>query len=176
MPERTEFQTVDAGPPTQPSLDAMPDPFDRPGGREPAPYARPSTDAYPPTLPFVRLADGADAITPAAPEPVAVPAQYHYLKRWTFVLVLIGVWVPAAAAGLGLYYLWFTSVDKTMPVFLLLVFVAVCAVTGVLLSTVEGKPLVTAVAFALLSATGAATAAAAFLHGAYFFQWIDRPG
>src|SRR4051812_45061661 len=135
------------------------------------PHVRHSFDEHPSTEPFISV----PVLTNAAPEPVVVQGLDHLLKRWTFVLVLIGVWVPAAAAGLGLYYLWFTSIDKTMPVFLLLVFLMVCTVLGLLLSTVEGKPLVAAVAFALLSAPGAATAAAAVLHGAYYFQWVDRP-
>ena len=121
------------------------------------------------------MTDGPELPAVPAAEPVEVPSQFHFLKRWTFVLVLIGVWIPAAAAGVGLYYLWFTSVDKTLPVFLLLVFLLVCTVLGLLLSMVEGKPLVSAVALALLSAPGAATAAAAVLHGAYYFQWIERP-
>lgn len=113
--------------------------------------------------------------TAAPAQPVAVPAQLHFLKRWTFVLVLIGVWIPSAAIGVGIYYMWFTSVDKTLPVFLLLIFLAVCTVVGLQLAMVENKPLVSAVALALLSAPMAATSAAAVLHGAYYFQWIERP-
>ncbi len=167
---------VDAGPPTQPSLDARPDPFEPLAAeREPARNGHLPFDEHPPTEPFDKPADKPP---PAAATPVVVPGQYHhhYVKRWAFVLVLIAVWLPAAAIGLGLYYLWFNSIDKTMPVFLLLIFLVVCTVAGLLLAMVERKPLVTAVALALLSAPGAATAAAAVLHGAYFFQWIDRPG
>jgi len=109
-------------------------------------------------------------------QPVSVPGHYHYLKRWTYVLVLAGVWLPAAAAGLALYYWWFRSLDKAWPLFVVLVVVIACTVGGLLLALVEGKPLVTAVALAVMSAAFAATAAAAVLHGAYFFQWIERPG
>ena len=105
---------------------------------------------------------------------VVVPGQYRYLKRWTFVLVLIGVWVPAAVVGLGLYYYWFHSLHKTPAVFVVLMFVIVCTLAAQLLAMVEQKPLVTAVSMALLSAPFAATAAAAALYGAYVFHWIPR--
>ena len=50
---------------------------------------------------------------PSPHEPRRVPATDQYLKRWTFVLVVAGVWIVAAAIGLGLYYWWFHSIDKT---------------------------------------------------------------
>lgn len=124
------------------------------------------------------------AMVPA--QPVAVPAgrhrrklpsgEYHYLTRWTFVLMLAAVWLPAAVGGAALYYWWFHSLDKTWPLFVALLVVVVCAVSGLLLVMVEDKPLVTGLGLALMSVLFAATAGAALLHGAYFFQWIDRPG
>ena len=54
-----------------------------------------------------------------------VASNYQYLKRWKFVLSVAAVWVFAAAAGWGLYYWWFHSIDKTPPVFVVLLFVVV---------------------------------------------------
>lgn len=112
---------------------------------------------------------------PAAPaQPEVVPGTYQYLKRWTFVLVVAGVWIVAAACGLGLYYWWFHSLDKTPPVFVVLVFVIVCTVGGLLTAMVYNKPLVSAVAIGLMSAPLAALGGAAVLHGTYFCQHVSR--
>jgi peptidoglycan/LPS O-acetylase OafA/YrhL len=108
---------------------------------------------------------------PAEPEP-AQP-HVHGVKRWIFVAVLVVVWIPAAAAGVGLYYWWFQSVDKTWPVFVVLIFVGVCTVCALLAAMVNDKPLVSALALALMAAPLAAVAAAAVLHGTYF---CDRVG
>ena len=70
-----------------------------------------------------------------------VPGTYQYLKRWTFVLVVAGVWIIGAAIGLGLYYWWFHSLDKTQPVFVVLIFLMVCSVGGVLIAMVNNKPM-----------------------------------
>jgi hypothetical protein len=106
--------------------------------------------------------------------PELVPGTDQYLKRWMFALVVAGVWTVAAVVGLALYEWWFQSVDKTGPVFVLLVYLVVCTVAGLLVAMVQNKPLVSAVAIALMSAPLASTAAAAALYGAYVFQWIDR--
>jgi hypothetical protein len=103
-----------------------------------------------------------------------VPGTYQYLKRWTFVLVVAGVWIVGAACGLGLYYWWFHSLDKTMPVFVVVLFLMACTVGGLLTAMVGRKPVVAAVAIALMSAPLAATAAAAVLHGTYFCQHVSR--
>ena len=65
---------------------------------------------------------------PVPAQPAVVPGTFQFLKRWTFVLVVTGVWTLAAACGVGLYYWWFHSLDKTPPVFVVLVFVIVCTV------------------------------------------------
>jgi len=88
--------------------------------------------------------------------------------------VVAGVWIVAAAAGLGLYHWWFHSLDKTPPVFVVLVFVMVCAVGGLLAAMVINKPLVSALAIGLMSAPLAATGAAAVLHGLYFCDRVSR--
>jgi hypothetical protein len=166
----------DAGPETQPSLQAHPDPLEPLAAhREPS-----SMGAFEAVLTAEETRSAADTEAPAqlrppAPaQPVVVPGQYHYLKRWTFVLVLAAVWIPAAAIGAALYYEWYHSIDKTLSVFLVLVLIVVCAVAGLLTAMVERKPLVAAVAIAVMSAPFASTAAAAALYGAYVFDWIAR--
>jgi hypothetical protein len=111
---------------------------------------------------------------PAPAHPEVVPGTYQYLKRWTFVVVVAGVWIVAAACGLGLYYWWFHSLDKTPPVFVVLIFLIVCTVGSLLTAMVNNKPLVSALAIALMSAPLAAMGAAAVLHGLYFCDRVSR--
>ena len=108
-------------------------------------------------------------------QPVVVPGAYQFVKRWKFALIVAGVWVLAAAAGAGFYYWWYTAMDKTLPVLGILVYLMVCMVASMLGSMVPNRPQVTALAIALMSAPLASTAAAAVLHGAFFFEWITRP-
>lgn len=75
---------------------------------------------------------------------------------------------------LGLYYYWYQSVDKTWPVFAALAYVVVTTVGALLASTAQRKPVVSALAIALMSAPVAAMAAAAVFYGAYVFGWIAR--
>jgi hypothetical protein len=108
--------------------------------------------------------------------PVAAPPaepRVYGLNRWFFAAVLVVVWIPAAAAGVGLYYWWFHSVDKTWPVFVVLIFVGVCTLCALLTAMVNDKPLVSTLALAVMAAPLAAVAAAAVLHGTYF---CDRVG
>ncbi|OBA75321.1 hypothetical protein A5641_25145 [Mycobacterium sp. 1554424.7] len=101
-------------------------------------------------------------------QPVAVPGRYHYLRWWHLVLMLLGVWIVAGVVGLGLFYWWYHSVDKTPAVFTVLVYVVVCAVGGVLLAMAEGKLAISALALAVMSAPFASVAAAAPLYGYYY--------
>jgi hypothetical protein len=122
-------------------------------------------------------ANGADTPTGPLPPvvlPEVVEGTYRYLKRWTFVLVVAGVWILGGACGWGLYYWWFHSLDKTPPVFVVLIFVIVCTVGAVLAAMVVDKPLVAALAIGLMSAPLAALGAAAVLHGTYFCQHVSR--
>jgi len=48
-------------------------------------------------------------------------------------------------------------------------------VASLMVSMVPNRPQVTALAIALMAAPLASMAAAAVLHGAYFFEWIARP-
>lgn len=111
---------------------------------------------------------------PVPPPPLVVPGSYQYLKRWTFVAVVACVWIAAAAAGWGLYYWWFHSIDKTAPVFVVLVFVVICTVAGVLLAMVPDRPAVSGLAIAVMSAPLSATAGAAVLHGLNFCEYASR--
>ena len=144
------------------------------------------TEPYLPTFDTGAFPSVADPVQPlvADPEPsgpipapaqsVAVPGTYPYLKRWTFVLVVAGVWIVAAAIGLGLYYWWFHSLDKTQPVFVVLIFLTVCSVGSVLIAMVNNKPVVSALGIALMSAPLAAMSGAAVLHGLYFCDRVSR--
>lgn len=124
---------------------------------------------------FLRTVNGHVLPTAVPAKPVVVPSSYLFVKRWKFALVVALVWLLAAAAGLGCYYWWYTAMDKTLPVFGILMFIGACAVAGILTSLVPDRPQVTALAIALMSSPLAATAAAAVLHGAYYFEWIARP-
>jgi hypothetical protein len=99
---------------------------------------------------------------------VTVPGRYLYLKWWKLALVLLGVWMAVAEVGLGLFYWWYHSIDKTPVVFMVLVYLVVCAVGGVMLAMVQGRPLITALSFAVMSAPFASIAAAAPLYGYYY--------
>ena len=167
MPEQqdretpTGEQTAPHPPPTLDTGDfaAQPQPQ-----AEAPPWKPPSvTEEAPPSEP---LGIGA--------HPVVVAGSYQYLKRWTFVLVVVGVWIAAAAIGLGLYYWWYNSIDKTPAVFVVMVYIIVCAVGSLVIAMVANKPLMTALAIALMSAPLASTGAAAALYGAYVFGWIAR--
>ena len=170
-PTRKEPETTDAGPdtlsgePTQPyaptftgDFRAQPEPV-RPQAPEPEPAIAEEAPSGP---------------LPAPAQPEAVPGTCQYLKRWAFVLVVAGVWIVAAASGLGLYNWWFHSLDKTPPVFVVLIFLIVCTVGSVLTAMVNHKPLVSTLAIGLMSAPLAATGAAAVLHGLYFCDRVSR--
>jgi hypothetical protein len=162
VPDSASPDTL-TGEPTQPYLPT----FDT--GQFPAPPD--------PLQPLVADRDPVDAPTgplPAVVHPEVVAGTYHHLKRWTFVGVVAGVWIVAAACGLGLYHWWFHSLDKTPPVFVVLLFVVVCTVGGLLTAMVDNKPLVSAVSIALMSAPLAALGGAAVLHGLYFCERVSR--
>jgi hypothetical protein len=171
-------EPVDPGPETQPSLEARPDPLEPPTVHpEPKPPPEPVRTAVEPAETAEPQAPPKEAPSeplPAPAQPVVVRGQYHYLTRWTFVLVLVGVWIPAALIGVALYYYWFHAPHKTPAVFAVLMFIVVCTLGAQLLAMVEHKPLVTAVSIALLASPFAATAAAAALYGAYASHWIHR--
>ncbi|OBG80543.1 hypothetical protein A5699_10960 [Mycobacterium sp. E802] len=137
---------------------------------DPSPVA-----AEAPAAPEPPASDDAPSAPLAAPAPsIVVEGSYLYVKWWTFVGVLAGVWFISAAAGAGLYYYWFESGDKTWPVFVVLTYVVVTTVGALLASTAQRRPVISALAIALMSAPLAAMAAAAVFYGAYVFGWIAR--
>jgi hypothetical protein len=124
----------------------------------------------PPLEPIPVPASTSSEPIPAPAQPVAVPGRYYFLKWWKLVLVIAAVWVVAAAIGFGLFYWWYHSIDKTPAVFVVLVYVVVCTVGGLMLAMVPDRPLLSALAIALLSALFASVAAAAPLYGYYYCQ------
>lgn len=109
----------------------------------------------------------AGLMTPPA-QSVTVPGRYSYLKWWKLVLVILGVWLVAAPIGLGLFYWWYHALNKTPALFVVLVYVVVCTVGSLMLAMVPGKPLLTALAIAMMSAVFASVAGAAPLYGHYY--------
>lgn len=132
----------------------------------PTPAAEPAADDAPKSEPIH-----------APAQPITVPGRYHYLKWWQFVLMLVAVWVPAAAIGPGLFYWWTqdSSAHKTPVVFVTLVYVVACTVAGLMLAMVPDRPLVSALAIAMMSAVFASVAAAAPFYGAFFCDHIQGP-
>ena len=140
-------------------------------GSQPLPVSKVEDKADPPPEP-PEPPEAAVAPEPTEPAvtPVTVPGRYQYLKWWKLVLVIAGVWIAAAEVGLSLFYWWFHTIDKTGPVFMVLVYVATCTVAGVLLAMVQGKPLISALALGVMTGPFASVLAAAPLYGYYFCQ------
>jgi hypothetical protein len=119
-----------------------------------------------------------------APPSEAIPAssitasgQYLYLKWWKFILMLLAVWIPAGGIGAGLFYWWShdNSRHKTAVVFAVLVFVVVSTVAGVILAMVADRPLVSALAIAMISAVFAGVVGAAPVYGKFYCEHSQRP-
>jgi hypothetical protein len=106
--------------------------------------------------------------------PVAVPGRYQYVKWWKLLLVILGVWFAAAEVGLSLFYWWFHTVDKTAAVYTVLVYVVACVVAGVILAMVQGRPMMSALALAVMSGPFASVAAAAPLYGYYYCERVGH--
>ncbi len=145
--------------------------FDDDTGSQPIPLAaaegKPAERA--PEPPAAAAAPG-DEAGGLPVQPIAVPGRYLYLKWWQLVLVLLGVWAVSCPVGLGLFYWWHHSANKTAAAFTVLVYVAACAVGGVLLAMAEGRALLSALSLAVMSAPFASVAAAAPLYGYYFCE------
>lgn len=153
----------------------MPDHYIDTAAPETEPDLAPIFDTGPHPAPLPGRFESNPDVTPVSTQPRSVPAasvvvsgQDHFLKWWQLVLVLGAVWIPAAAVGLGLFAWWYSLVDKTPAVFVVGVYVAVCIVAALILAIVGDKPLVSALAIALLSAVFASAVAAAPLYGHYF--------
>ncbi|AFM15390.1 hypothetical protein Mycch_0572 [Mycolicibacterium chubuense NBB4] len=140
----------------------------------PGEHTQPFTPEFTGAFAAAGVLDEPAAPTPHTAAPVVVPGVPQFISRWKFVLVVAGVWIVAAAAGLGLYYWWYHALDKTMPVFVTLVYLIACIVASLLTAMVQHKPAVSAMAIAMMAAPLASTAAAAVLYGGYVFGWITR--
>ncbi|CAM4241782.1 Protein Rv0461 [Mycobacterium senriense] len=120
-------------------------------------------------------AGGPEPVESVGPvQPVNVPGRYLYLKWWKLAMVLLGVWAAAAVIGLGLFYWWYHSVDKTAVLFVVLVYVVVCIVGGVMLAMTPGRPLISALSVAMMSGPFAALVAAAPLYGYYHCERVGH--
>ncbi|OBK83544.1 hypothetical protein [Mycolicibacter sinensis] len=148
-----------------PSFDTGPHPTPLPApadDREPEPESQPGPALISPPTPV------------KPPKPVAVAGQFRFLKWWHLALVLLAVWIPAAGIGLGLFSWWYSLADKTPAVFVVVLYAAGCIVAGLIVAMVGEKPLLAAVAIALMSAVFASAVAAAPLYGHYFCQHVER--
>ncbi|HVQ98327.1 MAG TPA: hypothetical protein VMS16_05885 [Mycobacterium sp.] len=102
---------------------------------------------------------------PPPVQPVTVPGRYYYLRWWKFVLLLIGVWIVAAALGLVLFSWWYQADNKTPALFVVLVYTMMTTVGALMLAMIPGRPLLSALAIALSSAVFASLAAVAPVYG-----------
>jgi hypothetical protein len=137
-------------------------------GSQPIPVAEPEKPDRPATSEEPPEQEPTAGSAGAPVQSVTVPGRYRYLKWWQLALVLLGVWVVAAVLGLGLFYWWYHSADKTAAVFMVLVYVVACTVGGVLLAMAESKPVISALSLAVMSGPFASVAAAAPLYGFYY--------
>jgi hypothetical protein len=106
--------------------------------------------------------------------PVAVPGRYQYVKWWQLLLVILGVWFAAAQVGLSLFYWWYHTDDKTAAVYMVLIYVVVCVVAAVIMAMVQGRPMMSALALAVMSGPFASVAAAAPLYGYYYCERVGH--
>jgi hypothetical protein len=159
-----------------PSFETGPHPTPLPGppdGPEPEPAF--GLEAEPaPDEPEAGAAPAKPSKSAMSSKSVVLAGQYRFLKWWQLALVLLAVWIPAAGIGLGLFSWWYSVADKTPAVFVVVVYAAVCIVAGLILAMVGERPLVSAVAIALMSAVFASAVAAAPLYGHYFCQHVSR--
>ncbi|HYB34491.1 MAG TPA: hypothetical protein VEF72_00920 [Mycobacterium sp.] len=157
---------------------SMPQLKEQPKGADPSATAGPQVDpaaGAPPSEPIPAQSVPTAAAPPSEPIPapaqsITVPGRYYYLKWWKLVLVIAGVWVVTAAIGLGLFYWWYHSINKTPAVFVVLIYIVVCTVSGLMLAMVQDRPLLSALGIAVMSALFASVAAAAPLYGYYYCQ------
>ena len=133
----------------------------------------PFTPTFTGQLPTLTDEPPSEPLPAPAQQPVA-PSEDQYLKRWTFVFVVAAVWFVAAAIGLGLYYWWFNSINKTPAVFIVLVYLVMCIVAALIAAMVPDKPSMSALAIALMSAPFASMVAASVLYGVYFCEHASR--
>ena len=105
---------------------------------------------------------------------IAAPDRYQYVKWWKLLLVIFAAWVGAAQVGLSLFYWWYHTIDKTAAVYVLLIYVVACTVGGLMLSMVQGRPLITSLSLGVMSGPFASVAAAAPLYGYYYCERVGH--
>ena len=107
---------------------------------------------------------------------IAVPDGYHCVRWWQLVLVLLAVWVPAGVIGAGLFYWWShdASKHKTTVVFVVLAYVVVSTVAGLILAVVPDRPVVSALALAMISVLFASVVGAAPVYGKFYCDHSHR--
>lgn len=132
------------------------------------PHVAPIFDTGPHPLPLPALTG------PLPAGSVALRGQFRALKWWQLPLVLAAVWVPAAGIGLGLFSWWYSLADKTPAVFAVLVYAVMCIVAGLVLAMVGRKPVVSALAIAVMSAVFASGVAVAPLYGHHYCHHVSR--
>jgi hypothetical protein len=152
--------------PPEPTTNGSGDGAEPDGQPEPtAPFTPTFTGAIP------TLTEEKPAESQAGEQPAPAVPQ---LNRWRLLLVVAAAWVVAAAVGLGLFYWWFNSINKTPAVFTVLVYLVMCIVAALIAATVPDRPTMAALSVALMSSPFAATAAAAVLYGSYFCDHASR--
>jgi hypothetical protein len=115
-----------------------------------------------------------DSATESAAVSVTLPGRYQYLKWWKLVLVIFGVWLAVGQVGMSLFYWWYHTIDKTAPMFMVLVYVVACSVAAVMLAMVRGRPLISALAIGVLTGPFASAVAAAPLYGYYYCERVGH--
>jgi hypothetical protein len=180
--ERVETESMPLTEPYKPTFDTGVQPKAEPAFIDPeAPprrrrwWRRKSTDGADQPASGVIPAAYTDAEAPPS-EALPTAAGHLYLKWWKFILMLVAVWVPAAAAGAGLFYWWShdPSKHKTTVVFVVLAYVVATTVAGLILAMVSDRPLVSALSIALLSAVFAAVVGAAPVYGKFYCEHSHR--
>jgi hypothetical protein len=171
-PNRLDTESMPMTEPYKPTFDTGVHPKAEPELIEPEPPARRRRW-------WRRRSDPTPTEAPAeVPVTDDVPAVdlYHYVKWWQFILVLLAVWIPAGGIGAGLFYWWShdNSRHKTVVVFVVLVYVVVSAVAGLISATVPDRPLVSALAIAMISAVFAAVIGAAPVYGKFYCEHSQR--
>lgn len=179
--ERVETESMPLTEPYTPSFDTGMQPKAEPAFIEPEPppprrgwLRRKSVAAT--DRPDSGVIPTAYAETEAPPSEALPAVAYLYVTWWKFVLMLLAVWVPAGAAGAGLFYWWShdASKHKTTVVFVVLAYVVVTTVAGLILAMVSDRPLVSALSIALISAVFAAVVGAAPVYGKFYCQHSHR--
>jgi hypothetical protein len=180
--ERVETESMPLTEPYKPAFDTGIHQKVEPELIEPAPtprrrrwWHRRSDAAEKPGHPVGGLTPGPYTDAPPS-EAIAVADRYQYVRWWQLVLVLLAVWIPAGAIGAGLFYWWShdASRHKTEVVFVVLAYVVVSTVAGLILAMVADRPLVSALAIAMISAVFASVVAAAPVYGKFYCQHSQR--